>query len=67
MAKKKARAVQSTPPDDRVVIIHLKGSAAYAQWLDDVHRKTHIPRTTIIRLAVADWAKKHNLPAPPEI
>ena len=55
------------PSDDRVAIIHLKGSLEYAKWLDDVHRETHIPKATIIRLGVIAWAKQNGKPAPPEI
>jgi hypothetical protein len=59
--KKPARS-----PDDRVAIIHLKGTPAYADWLDAVHRKTHIPKATIFRLAVAEWAERNGHPVPPE-
>lgn len=54
-------------PDDRVAIIHLKGTPEYAMWLDGVHRKTHIPKATIIRLAVAEWAARNGHPVPPEL
>lgn len=67
MAKKKAPPPEPEPSSDRTVIIHLKGSPAYAAWLDGVHERTHIPKTTLFRLAMKEWAKNHGHPAPPEI
>lgn len=54
------------PPDDRIGVIHLKGTVQYAQWLEDLHRRTHIPKAVLIRLALAEWAEHHGHPAPPE-
>jgi hypothetical protein len=64
---KKGAARPERAPDDRVAIIHLKGTAEYAEWLDDAFRKTHIAKATMFRLAMIDWAKKMKLPAPPEL
>jgi hypothetical protein len=58
------------PPEDRSereTVIHMKGSAEYVAWLDDVHRKTHIPKVQIFRLAIAEWAERNGHPTPPEI
>lgn len=41
----------------RTTIISLKGTQKQADWLESVHRKTHIPKAVIIRLALAEWAK----------
>lgn len=54
-------------PNERVAIIHLKGTPAYASLLDEVHRKTHIPKASIIRLAIAEWAERNGHPVPPEM
>lgn len=54
-------------PDERETVIHMKGSPDYVQWLDKVHKKTHIPKVQIVRLALIDWAKKNGHAAPPEI
>lgn len=61
-------ALMEPAPDSATatVIAHLKGTQAYADWLDAVHRKTLIPRTAIIRRAVAEWAKRNGHPEPPE-
>jgi hypothetical protein len=66
MAKKKTAPPKGLP-ENRTVIVHLKGSPEYAEWLESIHRKTHIPRTTIMRLALAEWAKANGHPAPPEM
>lgn len=46
----------------RLTIINLKGSREQAAWLDDVNRRTYIPKTTIVRLALAQWAEKNGHP-----
>jgi hypothetical protein len=53
--------------DDRANVIVLKGSHEYASWLASLHAATHIPKSTIVRLALADWAKKHGYAAPPDL
>ena len=67
--KKGARPASQANPseDDRVAIIHLKGTVGYSTWLDGVHRKTHIPKAAIFRLAVAEWAERNGHPSPPEM
>ena len=65
MAKPKGRppkAAEASPDGKpamlgRTTIINLKGSDAQSAWLESVHRKTHIPKTTIVRLALAAWAE----------
>lgn len=53
------------PQDARVTIINLKGSQEQADWLDAVHRKTYIPKSVIVRLALAQWAERNGHPAFP--
>jgi hypothetical protein len=53
--------------DDRANVIVLKGSHEYVEWFDSLHAKTHIAKPTIVRLALADWAKKPRHPTPPEM
>jgi hypothetical protein len=55
------------PPDERVAIIHLKGTAEYAKWLDELHRKTLIPKASIFRDAMKEWCEKRKHKAPPEL
>jgi hypothetical protein len=64
---KKGAKKGGPPPDERVAIVNLKGSPEYSAWLDDLHRKTHIPKATIFRVAVAEWAVRNGHPEPPEI
>lgn len=44
---------------DRITIINLKGTPDQAEWLDAVFWKTHIPKSSIVRLALTEWAEKH--------
>ena len=67
MAKKKAPAAKSEAADERVVIVHLKGSPAYAAWLDEINKSTHIAKATLFRVAMSEWAKNHGHALPPEI
>lgn len=53
--------------DARETVIHMKGSRAYVEWLDELHRKTHIPKVQIFRIAVADWARRGGHSEPPEM
>lgn len=68
MARPKGRpkgSPKETPPaaqSERVTIISLKGTAAQAEWLEDAHRKTHIAKSVIVRLALDLWAKERGLP-----
>lgn len=63
-AKPKA---EDRSPEDRPTVINLKGTNEYIDWIDDLHRRTHIPKATIVRLALAEWAERHGHPAPPEL
>jgi hypothetical protein len=54
------------PTGDRVAIIHLKGTPEFAEWLESVHKATHIPKASIVRLALKEWAENHGHAAPPE-
>lgn len=72
MARPKSRPATPSAPvegeaEERVTIVNLKGSPDYAAWLDRINRKTHIPKTTIFRLALESWAKANGHEAPPEI
>jgi hypothetical protein len=64
--KPKGKAASPAGPENRTVI-NMKGTVAYIEWLEAVHRKTHIPKAQIVRLALADWAKANGHQAPPEI
>lgn len=67
MGRPKKGTKKPPPPDDRVAIIHLKGTGAYAEWLEGVHHKSHIPKAALFRVALAEWAERNGYPAPPEI
>jgi hypothetical protein len=70
MAKAKGRGPgrpASASEPARETVINMKGSPEYVQWLDEAHKKTHIPKVQIFRLALQAWASKNGLSAPPEI
>lgn len=61
MARTKAQAkttAAETKSVPRNTIINLKGTEAQAAWLEGVHRKTHIAKAVIVRLALAAWAEQ---------
>lgn len=47
---------------ERITIISLKGTSAQADWLEEAHRKTHIAKSVIVRLALDLWGKERGLP-----
>lgn len=56
-----------TTSDERVAIIHLKGSQEYSAWLEEVHKKSHISKASIFRVAVMEWAQRNGYRTPPEL
>jgi hypothetical protein len=64
--KGKAKAELPRSADDRLAIIHLKGTRAYAEWLEEAHRQTRFPKATMFRMAMEEWAEKRGLKKPPE-
>jgi hypothetical protein len=59
--KKTVEATQT----GRTTIINLKGSEEQAAWLEAVHRKTHLPKSVIVRLALELWATQNDHPSFP--
>ena len=58
--KAKSKEVPSEPATaSRATIINLKGSDEQAAWLESVHRKTHLAKSVIVRLALDLWADKN--------
>lgn len=67
MGRPKRGAKRPAPPTEgRVTVINLKGTADQVEWLEDIHQKTHLPKATIVRLALGAWAEKHGHKAFPE-
>jgi hypothetical protein len=66
-AKPGPQKATAAAADERAVIVHLKGTPAYAAKLDEISRKTHIAKATIIRLALAEWAENHGHGTFPEM
>lgn len=63
---KKGKAKPPESPEDRMAVIHLKGTRAYVEWLEEMHRKTRLAKATIIRMALEVWAKENGHKPPPE-
>jgi hypothetical protein len=62
MARPKGRPKGATPApaqSPRTTIINLKGTDAQADWLESMHRKTHLSKSVIVRLALVLWAEKN--------
>lgn len=71
MGRPRKAAKQTPEPvadrSERETVIHMKGSPDYVDWLEEVHRKTHIPKVQIFRIAIAEWASRNGHREPPEI
>ena len=65
MARKNSKPSEGEVGPERTVIIHLKGSTEYAAWLDELAETTHIPKASLFRLAMAEYAKSHGHKPPP--
>jgi hypothetical protein len=65
--KKGAKTAEAKSPNDRVAVIHLKGSPEYVAFVDALNRKTHIPKAAIFRLALAEWCERNGHGTPPEL
>ena len=65
--KTKAAAPPPASEPERETIVNMKGSPEYSDWLEGIHRKTHMPKVQVFRLAIAEWAERHGHPSPPEI
>ena len=46
-------------------VIHLQGPAEERDWLTMLNKQTRYPKATIVRMALADWAKAKGLPPCP--
>lgn len=57
----KAKGTSPSGLGEQVAVITLKGSSAQVEWFKDVHRKTHIAKAVIVRLALDLWAKEWGL------
>jgi len=55
----KSKPASSPIPSPRTTIINLKGTDEQATWLEAVHRKTHLAKSVIVRLALTEWAEKN--------
>ena len=64
---KRGTKKKPVPPDDRVAIIHLKGSPEYRDWLNAMSDDSLIPVTSIVRDALSKWAKQRGYPEPPNL
>ena len=64
MAKKKSVEPSSQAPG-RVSVMHLQGPVEERDWLTMANKKTHLPKTTIVRLALQAWGISKDLPAYP--
>jgi hypothetical protein len=53
--------------EERETIIHMKGSREYSDFLDVVHRKSHIPKVQLFRIAYAEWCERNGFGTPPKI
>lgn len=69
MAKKStAKAVpKAAPRAERLSVLNLKGSPEYHAWLAAISERSLIPTATIVRDALAKWAKERGYPPPPKV
>jgi len=52
-------------PAARVSVIHLQGPTDERDWLTLANKRTHLPKATIVRLALKAWGIEKGLPPYP--
>lgn len=62
-----SESVAAIPAAGRCTIFHVKGSAEYVAWFDELHRRTHIPKVVMARIALKQLAERLGVEPPPEI
>jgi len=70
VAKKKSSGSSPTNTAEstgRVSVIHLQGPLEEREWLTAANKKTHLPRATIVRLALREWGVSKGLPPYPSL
>jgi hypothetical protein len=60
MAKKKDAV--GLPPDDRQIVISMKGSADFRDWLNELAEHQRISAVKVIELALVEYARNHGFP-----
>ena len=66
MAKKKPTDdVPAVEPAGRVSVIHLQGPPEERDWLTLANKRTHLPKATIVRLALQAWGSTKGMPSYP--
>jgi hypothetical protein len=48
------------------MVIALKGSPEFRDWLTAASKKTRIPAASIVEVALANWAAANGIAEPPE-
>ena len=59
-------ALPVAPNDHLKLFINLKGDHNQIEWLNEASRRTHIPKSTIIRLALSMWGQANGAAPFPE-
>jgi hypothetical protein len=67
LSEEQMRAIQPPESDHeaRRTIAVLKGSAEYQLWVNQLSRTTRIPPTTLLDIALSEWAQLHGHEPPP--
>ncbi len=61
MAEKRKLPAPAASTAGRVSVIHLQGPAEERDWLTMANKKTHLPKATIVRLALKAWGASNGL------
>jgi hypothetical protein len=63
--KARVAVAKASEPRVQLSVINLKGSDEERDWFATAHKRTHIPKATIVRLALKSWAAEKGLPPYP--
>jgi hypothetical protein len=64
-ARPKGRPKTSTGRESRETLAVYKGGREYADWLRQASAESRMPVTTMLDVALAQWAKANGIASPP--
>ena len=64
VAKKKSKPAPPPEPDPRPIVISIKGSAEFRDWLNELADHERVTSVAVIERAVVEYAANHGFTKP---
>lgn len=66
MAKKRPSPILRTSGDRRPTVLTIKGQPAWREWIERVAKKDRFNVSTLVDVALKEYAERHGHKPPPE-